>query len=217
MPPATTMSIAAGDEQVVRQHRRLHAGAAHLVDGGAAGASGRPAPSAAWRAGAWPWPAGSTQPMITSCTCSGFDASARSTAARMAAAPSSGRRQVLQLALKAAHGRAGGGNDDDGIVGHDVLHNWHNRNQTAYLDLTFIHLVIPGRRPKCNRQNGAARITHSSSPIPTTDGSLQTASTFRRPACDALFRWRFSQSYTPSFAKMEYAGIFPNLFGRQRE
>ncbi len=27
---------------------------------------GKPAPSAAWRAGAWPRPAGSTQPMITS-------------------------------------------------------------------------------------------------------------------------------------------------------
>ena len=33
-------------------------------------AGGSPAPSAAWRAGAWPWPAGSTLPMIdflTSC------------------------------------------------------------------------------------------------------------------------------------------------------
>ena len=37
---------------------------------------GRPAPSAAWRAGAWPRPAGSTQPISTSLTSSGFDAGA---------------------------------------------------------------------------------------------------------------------------------------------
>src|SRR3954470_10155746 len=52
-------------------------------------ASGRPAPSAAWRAGAWPWPAGSTPPIRSSCTSSGRSL-ARSTAARIAAAPSSG-------------------------------------------------------------------------------------------------------------------------------
>src|SRR6266850_5000 len=46
-------------------------------------ASGKPAPREAWRAGAWPWPAGSTQPMMTSCTSSGR-IFARSTAARMA-------------------------------------------------------------------------------------------------------------------------------------
>src|SRR5690349_7118830 len=57
-------------------------------------ASGNPAPSAAWRAGAWPWPAGSTQPMSTSCTSSGFSF-ARSTAARIAAAPSSGAAKPL--------------------------------------------------------------------------------------------------------------------------
>ena len=34
-------------------------------------ASGRPAPRAAWRAGAWPCPAGSTLPMKTSSTFSG--------------------------------------------------------------------------------------------------------------------------------------------------
>src|SRR4051812_23575054 len=51
--------------------------------------SGRPAPSEAWRAGAWPWPAGRTQPIRTSCTSSGRIL-ARSTAARIAAAPSSG-------------------------------------------------------------------------------------------------------------------------------
>ena len=50
-------------------------------------ASGSPAPSAAWRAGAWPWPAGSTQPISTSSIASGATP-ARSTAARIAAAPS---------------------------------------------------------------------------------------------------------------------------------
>ena len=49
---------------------------------------GRPAFSAACRAGACPCPAGSTQPMITWSTASGFRP-ARSTAARIATAPSS--------------------------------------------------------------------------------------------------------------------------------
>src|SRR6188768_2380220 len=50
--------------------------------------SGNPAPRLAWRAGAWPWPADSTLPMITSPTSAGA-MPARSTAARIAAAPSS--------------------------------------------------------------------------------------------------------------------------------
>ena len=50
---------------------------------------GRPAPSAAWRAGAWPRPALSTLPMMTSCTSSG-PTPARSSAARMATLPSCG-------------------------------------------------------------------------------------------------------------------------------
>ena len=50
-------------------------------------ASGSPAPRLAWRAGAWPCPAGSTQPMMTSSTCSGFKP-ARSTAALIATLPS---------------------------------------------------------------------------------------------------------------------------------
>src|SRR5438445_2595651 len=56
--------------------------------------SGSPAPSAACRAGACPWPAGSTQPMITSWICSGLTP-ARSTAARIAAAPSCGAEKSL--------------------------------------------------------------------------------------------------------------------------
>src|SRR6185436_657823 len=66
-------------------------------------ASESPAPSAAWRAGAWPWPAGSTQPMRTSCTSSGFSL-ARSTAARMAAAPSSGAAKPFSSPWKAPMG-----------------------------------------------------------------------------------------------------------------
>ncbi len=49
---------------------------------------GRPAPSAAWRAGAWPRPAGSTQPMNTLSTCSPLTP-ARSSAALIAVAPRS--------------------------------------------------------------------------------------------------------------------------------
>ena len=49
--------------------------------------SARPPPRAAWRAGAWPWPAGSTQPKMTSSTLSAA-MPARSTAALMATAPS---------------------------------------------------------------------------------------------------------------------------------
>ena len=50
-----------------RQHHRAHGGAAHFVDrrGGNARRECR-RPSAAWRAGAWPRPADSTQPMMTS-------------------------------------------------------------------------------------------------------------------------------------------------------
>src|SRR5712691_6452974 len=66
-------------------------------------ASDRPAPSEAWRAGAWPCPAGSTQPMITSCTSSG-EILARSTAARIAAAPSSGAAKPFSSPWKAPIG-----------------------------------------------------------------------------------------------------------------
>src|SRR5258707_6377350 len=50
-------------------------------------ASGSLAPRAAWRAGAWPCPAGSTQPMITASIRSG-DSLARSTAAPITWEPS---------------------------------------------------------------------------------------------------------------------------------
>ena len=60
----------------------------HIFDSVVAPADGgRPAASVAWRAGAWPWPAIRQQPMMTSCTLSGARP-ARSTAARIATAPS---------------------------------------------------------------------------------------------------------------------------------
>ena len=75
---------------------------------------GRPAPSAAWRAGAWPRPAGSTLPMNTLSTCSP-EMPARSTAALTAAAPSSVADAPDERALEAAHRRAGVGEDDDRV------------------------------------------------------------------------------------------------------
>src|SRR5208337_1123996 len=58
-------------------------------------ATGSPAPSEAWRAGAWPCPAGSTQPIRISSTLSG-DTPARSTAAEIARAPSAGAATSLK-------------------------------------------------------------------------------------------------------------------------
>jgi hypothetical protein len=58
-------------------------------------ASGSPARSPAWRAGAWPAPAWMTWPMMTSSTRSGAMPE-RSTAARIATAPSSVAGVVLR-------------------------------------------------------------------------------------------------------------------------
>src|SRR5258706_5439908 len=66
-------------------------------------ASDRPAPSAAWRAGAWPWPAGSTQPITTSSICSGFSP-ACSTAAWIATEPSCGAVNAAKSPWNAAIG-----------------------------------------------------------------------------------------------------------------
>src|SRR5574337_364992 len=60
---------------------------------------GRPALRAAWRAGAWPMPAGSTQPIRTSSTCSGRRP-ARSTAAWMATPPSWGAVRLAKSPWK---------------------------------------------------------------------------------------------------------------------
>ena len=61
--------------------------------------SGSPACKAAWRAGAWPRPAGSTQPISTSSTCLA-SMPARSTAALMATAPRLAAVRTGEVALK---------------------------------------------------------------------------------------------------------------------
>src|SRR5712691_4991632 len=103
MPPATMISF-------VPQARRSCANIAAFIPEPhilftvvQPAARGRPAPSEAWRAGAWPCPAGSTQPMITSCTSSGR-IFARSTAARIAAAPSSGAAKLFNSPWNAPMG-----------------------------------------------------------------------------------------------------------------
>ena len=73
---------------------------------------GSPAPSAAWRAGAWPWPAGSTQPISTSLTSSGLQAGA-GYGRRDGGAAELRRRQRRKRALEAADGRARRPHDDD--------------------------------------------------------------------------------------------------------
>jgi hypothetical protein len=57
---------------------------------------GMPAPWAAWRAGAWPWPAGSTQPMMTSSTSVRL-APDPASAPRTATAPSAGAATSFRL------------------------------------------------------------------------------------------------------------------------
>src|SRR5467141_855550 len=103
MPPATMISL-------VPEARRSWANMAAFIPEPhilftvvQPAASGRPAPREAWRAGAWPCPAGSTQPMITSCTSAGLIL-ARSTAARIAAAPSSGAAKPFNSPRKAPIG-----------------------------------------------------------------------------------------------------------------
>ena len=71
-----------------------------------------PAPSAAWRAGAWPWPAGSTQPKIRSSTSPGLTP-ACSTAALIADRAELGGGDGVELALHGADGGALGADDDD--------------------------------------------------------------------------------------------------------
>ena len=74
---------------------------------------GIPAPSAAWRAGAWPRLAGSTQPMITSCTSLGCMPESLS-AAPIATLPSSVALHGTECAEKRTNRRAAGGKNDYG-------------------------------------------------------------------------------------------------------
>ena len=69
----------------------------------------------AWRAGFCPWPAVSTWPRMVSDTSSGATP-ARSSAARITAAPEIVRRRVREGAVEAPHRRAGGRCDYD--IGH---------------------------------------------------------------------------------------------------
>ena len=73
---------------------------------------GMPAPSAAWRAGAWPRPAGNTQPMMTSCTSAAGDP-ARGERAGDGGSAELRRGGRREHALERADGRARGGGDDD--------------------------------------------------------------------------------------------------------
>ena len=82
-------------------------------------ASGRPAPSEAWRAGAWPWPAGSTQPMMTSSHFVRVDPRALDRRADRGGAEL-GSGEAFELALESAHRGAGEANDDDRIGVHAV-------------------------------------------------------------------------------------------------
>src|SRR5580698_7432617 len=64
---------------------------------------GNPAPNAAWRAGAWPSPADSTQPMITSSTSDALTPES-DRAALIAAAPSCGAVTAVNAPWKAPTG-----------------------------------------------------------------------------------------------------------------
>ena len=79
--------------------------------------SAMPAPTAAWRAGAWPRPAGSTQPKITSSTASGAKAGiGQRCPGRRGAQLRCGHG--AQHALEGANRRAACGSDDEMLCGH---------------------------------------------------------------------------------------------------
>ncbi len=87
MPPATTMSaLSAFSMSCANIIARMPE--PHIFESVTAPVdSGSPAPSAAWRAGAWPWPAIRQLPISTSLTASPVTP-ARSTAALIATLPS---------------------------------------------------------------------------------------------------------------------------------
>jgi hypothetical protein len=86
MPPATIRSAEPAASMSLAKIAACIPDPQTLLTVVASTEGGRPAPSAAWRAGAWPRPAGSTQPMKIFSTASG-ETPARSTAAPTAAAP----------------------------------------------------------------------------------------------------------------------------------
>ena len=103
MPPATTISALPAQRASCAEHQRLHARAADLVDRGAADLLRDAGRQAACRAGAWPSPAGSTQPINTSLTSSGA-MPARCSAGLIADAPSSGALRSLSTPWNAPIG-----------------------------------------------------------------------------------------------------------------
>ena len=82
-------------------------------------ASGRPAPSAAWRAGAWPWPAGQHAAHDDFLHFLRADLRALDRRADRGGAEL-GRGEALELALEGAHRRAGETNDDHWIGAHGI-------------------------------------------------------------------------------------------------
>src|SRR5689334_14308128 len=89
MPPATTISASPQQMACAPMITDFNPEPQTLFTVVAPMLGGMPAPSDACRAGAWPSPAGSTQPMNTSATASG-ETPARSSAALIAVAPSFG-------------------------------------------------------------------------------------------------------------------------------
>jgi len=103
MPPATTISA---DPARMRSWASIAAFIPEphiLLTVVAPTPIGSPAPSAAWRAGAWPWPAGSTQPISASSTSSPLSP-ARDSAAEIAVAPSLGAATSFRSPRKAPIG-----------------------------------------------------------------------------------------------------------------
>ena len=119
MPPATTISaLSALSMSCANIIARIPE--PHIFDSVTAPADcGRPAPSAAWRAGAWPWPAIRQLPISTSSDGVAGDAGALDRGLDRDAAELV-RGERAEIAEQAADRRARGGNDDDGI-GHGGL------------------------------------------------------------------------------------------------
>src|SRR6516165_592445 len=102
---------------------------------------GRPAPSAAWRAGAWPWPAGNTQPIIVV----GLEPRAAHRRAERLGAELR-RCHGGKIAEQPAHGGARGADDDDRIgLCHVIapgLTGGHTQGAVETDDLAVQHRVL---------------------------------------------------------------------------
>ena len=105
---------AAGEDQVMGEHRRLHAGAAHLVDRGRAGGKGQPRAERRLARGRLALSGGqhAAEDHFVDLVRGDTGALQR----RLNRGRAKFRRgQVLQVALEPAHGGAGGTDDDDGV------------------------------------------------------------------------------------------------------